>query len=75
MSVGHELRRLREAAGMSGIQAAAAIGVTKAAVYGWERGRMLPSQPLLRRLMDVYHVDEETRGEVARLRAYGVDGE
>ena len=36
---------------------------------------MLPSQPLLRRLMDVYHVDEETRGEVARLRAYGNDGE
>jgi len=25
--------------------------------------------------MEVYRVDEQTRGEVARLRAYGVDGE
>jgi transcriptional regulator with XRE-family HTH domain len=73
--IGDELKRLREAAGLSAVSAAAAVGVTKAAVYGWERGRMLPSQPLLRRLMEVYRVDEQTRGEVARLRAYGVDGE
>jgi transcriptional regulator with XRE-family HTH domain len=73
--IGDQLKRLREAAGLSAVESAAAVGVTKAAVYGWERGRMLPSQPLLRRLMEVYRVDEQTRGEVARLRAYGVDGE
>jgi DNA-binding transcriptional regulator YiaG len=38
-----ERRRLREAAGLTGVNLAAAIGVSPASVYAWETGARTPT--------------------------------
>lgn len=46
------LRRLREAAGLTQIELSARVGVTQAALSAWELGTAAPSLPNMVRLAD-----------------------
>lgn len=65
------LRTLRKRSGLTGQQAADAIGVERGTLYTWESGEKAPSPAALRKAMDVYGATEAERTEVAHLRAFG----
>lgn len=50
------IRELRERAGMTQLQLAAALGVTPGAVYNWERGRNEPKASQLRAMARLFGV-------------------
>jgi transcriptional regulator with XRE-family HTH domain/DNA-binding CsgD family transcriptional regulator len=51
--VGASIRAARQAAGLTQAQLGVRVGVQQSAVGQWERGRTLPTLPLLRRLVGV----------------------
>ncbi|MEU3213847.1 helix-turn-helix transcriptional regulator [Nocardiopsis alba] len=57
-ALGAHLRRLREAAGLSGYRLS---GVDQSTVSRIENGRIRPSHELLTRLLDTYEADQEGR--------------
>lgn len=50
------IRELREAAGLTQLQLANALGITPGAVYSWERGRNEPKASQLRALARFFGV-------------------
>lgn len=54
---GDRLRRAREEAGLSQVQAAAAIGVSNVSITNWEKGHTVPVQGSRRRILEVYGLD------------------
>lgn len=67
------LRSLRQRAGLSVVEAAARIGVTRATVYAWESGDKEPEKDNLSALARVYEATEEERVRLAIARAYGIE--
>jgi transcriptional regulator with XRE-family HTH domain len=74
--LGGELRRIREAAGLSGSELARAIGWSQSKVSRVETGRFGASLAELAELLDFYQVPEEVRAELlARTaRREGLEG-
>lgn len=70
MRLGKELRRLREVAGVTRPEAAAAIGCSPGKIGHIELGKYAPSKSdLIVLLRDHYEVDQETREALEELRA------
>lgn len=65
------LKALRSRSGLTAIEAAERIGVTRAMIYCWESGDKEPGRPSLLAACDVYGATEAERAELARLRAFG----
>lgn len=66
--LGAELRRLREAAGMTQMEVAAALGRSHPAIVSWERGRTRPSKSDLTCLLAEYNAPPEIRRAMEELR-------
>jgi len=74
--IGSELRRFREAAGVSGTAVAEALGWSQSKVSRVETGRFGASLGELATLLDYYGAPEEVRAELvaAAARDHGVEG-
>lgn len=57
-----EIKRAREALGITQVELAATIGVTPAAVESWEQGRRKPSQDAAARLLHSLRLRKVLRG-------------
>lgn len=66
--LGAELRRLREAAGITQVEAAAAIGRSHPSIVSWERGRTRLSKSDLTCLLTEYDAPPEIRRALEELR-------
>jgi transcriptional regulator with XRE-family HTH domain len=66
--LGEELRKLRDAAGITVPQAAAELGSSEAKVRHMENGRNVPSKPDLTVLMALYDAPADIRGDLEELR-------
>lgn len=66
--LGAELRRLREAAGITGTDAGAAAGMSQSWVSRVERGQQVPPVDLLRDLLDAYGVPDGVQQDLIELR-------
>lgn len=70
----HELlKTYRESAGLTVIQAAEKIGVTRASVYDWEAGRKMPEPANMRAIADAYSLGSDQCAKLAALRTFGVE--
>ncbi|MGH3326237.1 MAG: helix-turn-helix domain-containing protein, partial [Streptomycetales bacterium] len=58
------LRRLRRAAGLSGVQAAARVGASQSRISKIETGRLLPGVDVVERLVDAYGGPLEVRADL-----------
>lgn len=66
--LGAEIRRRRQAAGVTQVQLAAALGRTHVSVVNWERGKTRISKSDLAYLLAELQVPMEVRNELERLR-------
>jgi DNA-binding XRE family transcriptional regulator len=57
--IGQDLRRARLRAGVSIPEAAKAIGVTRMAIYSWEKGSRVPSADTYLMLIRLYEPDDD----------------
>lgn len=67
--LGAELRRLREAVGISGEQAAAVLDGSQAKISRMESGITRPSVRDVRELLELYRADADTRDELLEIAA------
>lgn len=58
MSTGFAIRELRRKAGLSVPKIAAEMGVSKTAVWNWDRGKSFPKPELVPRLATLLKVDQ-----------------
>lgn len=65
------LRSLRERASLSVVAVARELGVTRNAVYCWERGTKRPSRESLSAALRLYGASEAERCQVAHFYALG----
>lgn len=63
------LRKLREDAGLSGVQAAKLSGISQPRISRMETGRFLPSDDAIRKLCKLYRADAQVRAELLRVVA------
>lgn len=66
--LGKELRRLREAAGISRERAAGAVDRNPTSITHYESGHAAPSKPILLVLLEIYGADAETIQTLEELR-------
>lgn len=57
--LGGNIRRLRQASGISQVDFARRLGVTKQCVSNWENDNVVPSVEMLVRIADVFHVSTD----------------
>lgn len=57
--IGRDLKAARLRAGVSIPEAAKAIGVTRMAIYAWEKGETAPSADRYLRLIRLYEPDDD----------------
>ncbi|TQS30085.1 helix-turn-helix transcriptional regulator [Microbispora sp. KK1-11] len=65
--LGRELRRLRDAAGLSGRDVAPQVGVSQPTISRWEKGEKVPSMPEARAFADAVGASHETREHLLQL--------
>lgn len=65
--LGNELRRLREAAGLSGRDMAPLVGVSQSTVSRWEKGTKVPTIPESNAFADAVQATPETRERLLHL--------
>lgn len=61
-SLGSQLRRYREEAGLSQVEVSSATGITQGHISAIEVGRRVPSLDILRRLVELYRLDAASAG-------------
>ncbi|MGO5115218.1 helix-turn-helix transcriptional regulator [Candidatus Avoscillospira sp. LCP25S3_F1] len=57
MSINHNLKRLRQIAGLTQEEVADKIGLTRQAISGYESGRRQPDIAMIEQLAQLYHTD------------------
>lgn len=69
MGFGERLREHRAASGRTVSGIVDALGVSRAAIYGWESEETRPTSENLAALCELYGLDDAARGELLRLLA------
>lgn len=59
MNIGYKIKKLREEKGMTQIEFANRIGVSRQTVYRWERGDNIPDMTLLKSVAGVFNVSAD----------------
>jgi len=67
MAAATQLRALRKAAGLTGVEAGRRAGISQAKLSKLERGLQLPNPDDVRTLCNVYGATDDTQSELARL--------
>ncbi|MGM9608690.1 MAG: helix-turn-helix domain-containing protein [Eubacteriales bacterium] len=58
--LGENIRRMRQASGISQVEFARRLGVTKQCVSNWENDNVVPSVEMLVRIADIFHVSTDS---------------